>query len=552
MKRLFTLFVFFLFTVFAILIKLFYIQAFSGDTYSGNYLRTTRIAPVRGIIFDRNKEPLVINQSSYTLFAEPKNLEDSFNTLKEIDSILNIGEATLEGRFDKSKDWVALARNLEEDQKKKLEKLNIHGLGFDEYSKRYYPEASIAAHLDGFVGKDEDGDDIGYFGVEGYYDKDLQGLPGLLKTERDILGRPIVIGTQNKLKGENGRDFVLTIDKRTQKMAKEAIEKAIEVYKAQSGCITIIEPNTGEILAMDCAPDFDPSEYFKFNESFFKNPVISDVFEPGSIIKPLWVAAALNEQKIKSYDMYDEKGPINIGKYYIRTWDNKYHGDISITQILQQSSNVGMVFVGDKLGEENIKKYLKAYGFGEKTNIDLQGEVSSYLRKDSQWRPIDFATVTFGQGIVVTQIQMLKAFSVLVNGGWVVEPHVVKEMVSESGDAKKIAPKKEKRILTEKTSRTIRQMLYETVNHGEAKWNIPKGYKIGGKTGTAQIAIQGAYDASKTNASFIGFGPVDNPKFLVLVTLNQPQTSPWASETSAPVFFEVARDLLVQYNIPPK
>ncbi|MBP9797541.1 penicillin-binding protein 2 [Candidatus Woesebacteria bacterium] len=550
MNRLHIVFTFFCILLFIIILRLFYVQVLASDSFSSNdYLRTVRITPLRGIITDRNEEPIVVNETRYTLFAEPKVLENKDATIRQLDETLAIGEATLEAKLKGDKSWIALAKDLSEDQKQSVERLKIHGLGFDETSRRFYPEASLAAHLTGFVGKDQDGDGIGYFGVEGYYNKDLEGLPGILKTERDVLGRPIVIGTQDKLRGENGRRIVLTIDKSTQVIAKMKLKKALDTYKAQSGCVTVADPFTLEILAMTCLPDFDPVAYKDFDEKVFKNPIISNSFEPGSIFKPLIVAAALEEKAIKPKDTFDEEGPIKIGGYFIRTWDNKYHGKTTMTQILETSSNVGMVYIGEKLGNDKVKEYINEFGFGKATNIDIQGEAPSYIKP--KWYPIDYATATFGQGIAVTQIQMIAAFSSIINGGWLMQPHVVKSLTSENGDKQEITPKKIKRIVSDRTSTQIKEMLRATVKHGEAKWKVPDGYEMGGKTGTAQIALEGTYDESKTYASYIGFAPVKKPKFIMLVTLNQPETSQWASETAAPLFFEIAKDLLVEYNVAP-
>lgn len=552
MRRIYVLSSLFLLFISLIVAKLFYIQILASDSYTpNNYLRSTRIEPDRGNIYDRNKEPLVVNQSYYTLFSEPKNVTDSWKLLKQIDEVTQVGEATLEGRFKKEKQWVSLVDNVTEEQKKEIENRKLDGVGFDEYKKRYYPEASIAAQLLGFVGKDDEGDNVGYFGIEGYYHKDLEGLPGILKTERDIIGRPIVIGTQNRLKGEDGRDLILTIDKTSQMIVKRELLSAMEKYKAKSGCVTVANPNTGEILAMSCLPDFDPNKYSAFSQHEFRNPIISDTFEPGSIFKPLIVAAALEEKAIKADDTYDEKGPIRIGKYSISTWNDEYNGIISISRILQTSSNVGMVHIGEKLGNDKILTYLEKFGFGKETGIDLQGEVVTRIKPKKLWYPVDYATVTFGQGIAVSQIQMLTAFSSLINGGWIMKPFVVKGLVSENGEQKDIKPKKLRQVIGEKTSKEIRKMLEETVKHGEAKWDVPKGYRIGGKTGTAQIALSGSYDATKTTASYIGFAPVQNPEFVILVSLSQPETSQWASETAAPLFFSIAKSLFVEYNIAP-
>ncbi len=545
--------VFFFFIVFfaLIIVKLFYLQVIASFSFSNNnYLNYNKITPQRGFILDRNGKPLVLNQASFRLYAEPKKITDKVKLIDEIDKVLAIGEATLEARIDETKDWVSIQSGLTEEQKNQLTKLNIKGIGFEDNSQRYYPESSLAAHLLGFVGKNKDGDSVGYFGVEGFYDQDLIGLSGLMKTERDLLGRPILLGSQEKIESENGRNLILTIDNSVQKIIKTKLTEGLEKYKAKEGCIIVADPNTLEILGMDCLPDFDPDKYYQFGQAIFKNPAISSLYEPGSTFKPMIMSAAINEKKVKPDDFFDETGPVQIGEYKIRTWDDKYSGKITMTGILEKSSNVGMVYVGQQLGNDNIFKYLNKYGFGSPTNIDLQGEVGGYLRPEKQWYPIDFVTVNFGQGIAVTPIQMIKAFSSLINGGKVLRPHVVKEIDSVS-EKKQIDPIIESQVIDKKTSETIKKMLESTVEHGEYKWSVPKGYKVGGKTGTAQIPLQGHYDTSKTIASFVGFAPVDNPKFIALVVLKEPGTSIYGSETAAPLFFEIAKELFVYYNIAP-
>jgi cell division protein FtsI/penicillin-binding protein 2 len=534
-----------------IFLRLFQLQILNHSSSKiFDYLAERKILPERGRIFDRLSNPLVLNNNSYLLYFEPKKINDPPQTIKKISTILEINEASLSSKFNKEKDWVAVTM-VTKEKKEEIEKLKISGLGFDYVLKREYPEASLAAHLLGFVGKNYQGEDIGYFGIEGYYNKDLSGLPGFIQSEKDLLGRPILVGKQEMVEPENGRDLILTIDKNIQGMIKEKLKKGIERYQAESGCVIAADPFSMAILALVCLPDYDPKNYFLFSEEYFRNPAISDLYEPGSVFKPLIMAAAINEKKIKPDDFYNETGPIIIGEYSIRTWDNKYEGKISMTRILQKSSNVGMVYVGEKLGDEKLYDYLKKYGFGQPTGIDLQGEVSGYLKPKSQWYPIDFATVTFGQGIAVTPIQLIRAFAALVNGGVIFRPYVVLKIISSDGKQKIIKPKKECQVITNITSQIIKKMLMEVVENGEVKWARPKGYTLGGKTGTAQVPIKGHYDPQKTIASFIGFGPVKEPKFLVLVILRQPKTSPWGSETAAPLFFEIAKELLIYYNIPP-
>jgi cell division protein FtsI/penicillin-binding protein 2 len=335
-------------------------------------------------------------------------------------------------------------------------------------------------------------------------------------------------------------------------IAKKRLNEGMEKFGAKEGCVITMNPKTGEILALVCLPDFDPEKYGDFNEGFFKNPTISTLYEPGSIFKPLIMGAAINEKILKPDDIYNETGPIRIGNYSINTWDSTYEGNITMTRILEKSSNVGMVYVGEKLGNKKLLEYIDKFGVGEKTGIDLQGETTGIVKKEGQIYPIDYSTMTFGQGIVVTPIQMIRAFASLVNGGKLMQPYVVKQIVSESGDVKEIKPVIERQVISEKSSFIMRKMLQSTVEHAEVKWKRPRGYKIGGKTGTAQIPVEGHYDPSKTIASFVGFAPVDDPKFITLVMFKEPKTSPWGSETAAPVFFDIARELLVYYNIAPE
>jgi len=545
------LLLFFFFGFLAVVIKLFYLQVLNPKlSLEDLYHQDKKIYPQRGKIFDSNGQPLAINIQNYLLYFEPKKITEEDKLIRKLDEVLNIGEATLESKLDRKKDWLIVQNNIDKKTKEDIEKLKLNGVGFQEGFKRYYPEASLAAHLLGFVGKDYWGESLGYFGIEGYYNKDLVGLPGVLKSERDLFGKPIFIGTQEKIDPEDGNDLYLTIDNSVQAIAKKKLLQGLDSYQAKEGCVLIADPYTMKILSAVCLPDFDLDQYYEFGEDFFKNPIISDVYEPGSIFKPLIVAAALEEKAIKPNDFYNEEGPVKVGEYSIKTWNDKYEGKISISRILEKSSNVGMVYIGKKLGNKKLYSYLDKYGFGKLTNIDLQGEVSGFLKPYSQWYPIDFSTVTFGQGIAMTPIQILRAFAVVINGGNLVKPMMVEKVVFDSKE-KTVQPKTEKKVLSSKTSEIIKKMLISTVENGEIKWAKPKGYSVGGKTGTAQIPIGGRYDTSKTNASFIGFAPADKPKFIALVILKEPKSSPWGSETAAPLFFEIAKELLIYYNIAP-
>lgn len=544
------LFLFFTICFAVIIVRLFYLQVLNSQEYNADYLQTRKIYPERGRVFDRNGQPLAVNQTTYKLFVEPKVVTDREKLIYKLDETLQIGQSTLEAKINPEKYWVPIKGNLSKEIKDKILSFKLPGVGFDNEQKRYYPEASLSAHLLGFVGKNNDGENLGYFGVEGFYDQELAGMPGLLRSERDLAGRPIFVGTQERVEPDDGRDIYLTIDKAVQNIVKKKLVAGMEGYGAKEGCVIVANPYTMELLSLVCLPDFDPTNYYDFPSQYYKNYSISNLYEPGSTFKPLVVAAAIQENAIKPDEIFDEDGPIQMGKYYIRTWDNKYHGKVNVSQILEKSSNVGMVMIGEKLGNDKLFEYINKYGFGFPTGVDLQGEVAGTLKSRKYWYPIDYATATFGQGIAVTPIQMIRAFSAIVNGGKLMKPYVVQKIVED--DTERVRePKVEKQIINERTSLILKKMLVSTVENGEFKWAKPKGFVMGGKTGTAQIAVQGKYDPTKTIASFIGFAPADEPKFIALVVLREPSSSIWGSETAAPLFFDIAKELLLYYNITP-
>ncbi|MEK7495356.1 MAG: penicillin-binding protein 2 [Patescibacteria group bacterium] len=545
-------FIFLLFTVFylTIVVRLFFLQVIYLPANKSEYLKTNKLNPVRGRIYDQENQALVLNQNSYQLYAEPKKVKDKDELLHLLSESLKVEKASISAKLDMSKYWVAIAGGLTQEQKEKIDKLNLKGIGFDYQTKRFYPEASLSAHILGFLGKDNQGENVGHLGLEGFYDRDLRGLPGFVETERDIIGRPILIGVQQRVEAENGRDLVLTIDKNIQEISKKRLLEGLEKYQAKKGCVITADPKTMAILSLVCLPDYDLEKYYLFNENFYKNLAIADLYEPGSVFKPLIVAAALEEKKIKPNDTYNETGQVAVGEYNIKTWNDKYEGKISMIRILEKSSNVGMVYIGEKLGNKKIYNYLEKFGFGQNTGIDLEGEASGYLKPKVNWYPIDYATVTFGQGIAITPIQMIRAFASIINGGYLMKPYIVQKIISKN-KITEIKPQVERRVVSQMTSEIIRKMLISTVENAEAKWDRPKGFLIGGKTGTAQVPIKGIYDASKTIASFIGFAPANNPKFLTFVVLYEPQSSQWGSETAAPLFFEITKDLIVYYGISP-
>lgn len=506
----------------------------------------------RGEILSHDETPLVINTTAYLVYAEPKKITDTRRFITEVSSILDQDDTTIEERISQTGIvWVVLARKVDKEKINVLMDKKLKGLGFEKEGKRFYPEASMAAHLLGFVASDESGEDKGYFGIEGKYDRELRGRNGFLVQEKDARGAPIILGEEERIAPEDGRNLVLWLDKTIQKIVEANLRRGIERYGAKEGTVVIMHPKTGAIIALASEPSYDPRNFLQYPKEWYKNPAVTAAFEPGSTFKALIMVSALNEDAIEPDTKFNEGGPVQMDDYVIRTWDSNYHGEITMTEVLQYSSNVGMLFVGEKLGRVATLRYITDFGFGVPTGVDLEEEVSPQLRSSDQWLPIDLATATFGQGIAVTPLQMVRAVAALANNGKLMEPKVVKKIIDPKGKIIEVKPKVIRKVIEPEAARQIIEMMVTAVEYGEAKWAKPKGYKVAGKTGTAQIPVAGHYDSDKTIASFFGFAPAEDPQFVMLVTLREPTSSPWGSETAAPLFFTIAKELFAYLGIPP-
>ena len=540
-----------------IILRLFYWQVIAADNLrleaASQYFLQFTLPATRGSILASDGSPLVINQPAFLLYAEPRRITDINAFVAAVAKPLELDPMTLTQQLsDPNRAWVPLAHKVESPLADSLRALELEGLGFEKEPKRYYPEASMAAHLLGFVGLDVNGNDQGYFGLEGKYERELGGKDGIIQLEKDAHGNPILIGDAKRIEPEDGRTLVLWLDRVIQQIVEKRLAEGMSRYGAKEGTIVVMDPKTGGIMAMATFPSYDPRSYASFDKELYKNPAVGSSYEPGSTFKALVMSAWLEEKEVTPATTMDETGAVEVGGYNIRTWNNEYHGIINMTQVLQYSSNVGMVYVGRELGDNRLLSYIKDFGFGKITNIDLEDEASPDLRPENQWYPIDYATASFGQGIAVTPLQMVRAAAALANEGKLMEPRVVKEIRDKKGKIVPIAPKVVRQVVSPATARVITEMLVSTVDNGEAKWAKPKGYRIAGKTGTAQIPVAGHYDATKTIASFVGWGPADDPKFVMLVTLREPTSSPWGSETAAPLFFTIATDLFSYWGLPPQ
>ncbi len=496
-------------------------------------------------------------------------LEQSDNWENELDDAL---EKSLDDLLaDKENQYAQIVTKLTDAQKKDFEALHLPGIHFEMRQDRIYPEGSLAAHVLGIVGKDSEGNDIGYFGLEGFYNGYLTGKSGYEYSERDIEGKPIPNGRVTESKPIDGRDLVLTLRREVQYTVEKKLKEGVEKYGAENGTVIVMDPNSGEVLAMASFPTFDPAYWVDeladetdiSKVNVFRNTAISSNYEPGSVMKPMTMSMALNEGLVTPDTIYHDTGPVEYSGYLVRTWNNKYSGDITMTQILELSNNTGAAWVGHKVGFSRFASYIKKFGLGQKTGIDLQGEEQGIVRDPNTWRDIDLANMSFGQGISLTPIQLITAFSSLVNGGKLYKPFVVKEMIAKksldngqvSVDVVETKPQLIATTIKPFTSEQIRYMLKSVVVNGEFKWFVKQAgmdrYEVGGKTGTAQIPVNGRYDPNLTNVTFIGFAPVDDPKFVMVMKLSKPSTSTYSATTVVPLWMQTARELVDIFSIPP-
>ena len=337
----------------------------------------------------------------------------------------------------------------------------ISGIGFERQEVRAYPEASAAAQLLGFVGKNEEGQDKGYFGLEGFYDLALTGKPGYSVRESDARGTPILLGSAKEVNPISGVDLLTTIDKRVQMVLEKKLKEGIEKYGAKGGTAIVMDPTSGAILGMSSFPSYDPASYWKYGDEFFKNPAVSDTFEPGSVFKVVIMASALDAKAVEPDTICDIcSGPVKVDKYLIETWNRKYNPGSTMTDVIVHSDNVGMTFVGEKLGADALYDYLKKFGIGSLTGVDLQGEATPKLRDKGSWSTVDLATATFGQGIALTPIQLIKAVGTIANGGRLVTPHMVLKLQKE-GWEESVAPSFGEKILSDQTIADITAMMVE-------------------------------------------------------------------------------------------
>jgi len=436
----------------------------------------------------------------------------------------------------------------------KQEELKISGIGFVTKAYRFYPENNIGANMIGFVGYVGD-EQKGRYGLEEYFNEELAGKYGSIKAERDAKGEMIIINNQQYNKPQDGSDLILTINRSIQYAACTKLNEAVLKHGADGGSVIIIEPKTGAILAMCTAPDYDPNNFQEIKDmGLFNNQAVFSQYEPGSIFKIITMAIGLDQNKVTPETTYFDSGSVKIANYNIENSDRQAHGLATMEDVLEKSLNTGAIFVMEQSGPVIFSDYVKSFGFGEKTGIELEGEskgdIINLLKEKN--KEIYAATASFGQGIAVTPLQMVVAFAGIANGGILMKPYVVKEIIKSDNSKMVTEPRQIKRVISEKSATILAGMMVNVVEKGHGKRAGVKGYYVAGKTGTAQVPRKNkkGYEEGVNIGSFAGFAPVDDPRFVMLVRIDHPRDVDWAESSAAPLFGEITEFMLNYWQVP--
>lgn len=507
----------------------------------------------RGDIVTQEQEsyyPLATNERRYQILAVPKNIKDREATAAKLAPILGITERDIFDKINNDKLYIPpLKRRLTRSDADKIAALHLRGVLLLPEMVRTYPEQGLAAQLLGFV----NGDGKGNYGLEGVYDSSLRGETGYQVGEKDNQGRLISLG--DEVKAKDGATLVLTIDREIQSFAEHTLAEALKKYEADSGTIIIMKPQTGDIVTMASLPSFNPNTYNEVpqdQQSLFINPAVSSVWEPGSIMKPLIMALAIDKGLVEPETEETFGASVRVLNHDIYTAEKKAFGRQTMTQVLENSDNVGMVWISNKLGNQGEYEGLTKMGFGQKPELKLGNVVGGSLPVVKLWNDLTRATVSFGQGVSTTPLQMVMAYSGLANKGIMMQPRLVSQVMDDKGTLTEEAPKEIGRIVSEETSRKLGLMLESVVVSGHGKRAQVSGYRIGGKTGTAQVVNpEGGYFEDRHIGSFAGYFPISNPQYAMVVKLDNPKNVEFAESSAAPTFGEVAKYILFHKQVKP-
>jgi len=507
------------------------------------------VPPKRGSIVDRYGEPLALAVESAAVYMRPRELAARPETISAVAHLLGLPPDVVLAKAASPAPFVWLNRQVPLDQWTALEDLGLSGIGSEPARLRLYPQGALAGHVLGFVGIDGQGLE----GIERTLDADLRGEVDALDVERDARGRRMAVDGQWWPLPRVGARVELTIDAEIQRVAEAELTAAVEQFNAVGGSAVVLDPRTGEVLALTNTPRFDPNAFANASPDEWRNRAITDAYEPGSTFKAILAAAALDAHVVRPTEpIYCERGQYAVGGRVIH--DHQPYGTLTFTEVIEHSSNIGSAKVAQRLGRERLAAMIAAFGFGQPTGIDLPGEAAGIVRPVRSWRPIDLTTAAFGHGLAVTPLQLARAFGAIANGGLLMRPYVVRAVFGEDGQRlHETVPTVERRVLAPETAEALTTMLRGVVEHGTGKLAQIDGFAVAGKTGTAQKVntVSGGYSSKARMSSFVGFVPADDPRFVVFVLLDSPRTATYGGTVAAPAFRRIAEYALNRMAVLP-
>jgi cell division protein FtsI (penicillin-binding protein 3) len=510
--------------------------------------KSVTLEGARGTVTDRHGKVLAMNVEVPSVFGVPTSLDSPANAARSLSSVLHVRREDIEKKLRQDKHFVWLARKVEPEQGRRLEQLSIDGIGMVMEGRRFYPKGPLLSHVLGFVGMDG----VGLEGLERRYESQLHGEKRLTILQRDALGRTVFPKGLLEQVPAAGHAITLTIDEVIQYIAEKELEEAVDHSRAKSGTIIVMEPQSGAILAMAVSPRFDPNAVASLTADRWRNRALTDTYEPGSTMKVVVAAAALEERVMMPGSMlFGENGRMTVANTTIH--DHEKLGWMTFTQMMQKSSNIGAAKTGMLLGEQRLFRYLQAFGFGQRTDIDLPGEVSGLLKSPREWGRRSLASISMGQEVGVTPLQMLSAVSAIANDGVLMKPYVVSEVRHQKGQpVREILPQVRRRVISPATARTLTTILEGVVTNGTGTKAAIPGFRVAGKTGTAQKVDPrtGAYSSALSIGSFVGFVPADAPRLAMIVVIDEPQGEAWGGVVAAPIFRRVGEQVLTYLGVP--
>jgi len=543
----------------ALIVRLGWVQLVMGSELSemaeDSWRREVPFTAKRGEIQDRNGEVLTYNITTPTIMAVPAQIKDKEGTAAQLAPVLGVTVNSVLEDISVRRAIVRIqpgGRKITQEKAQEIRNLQLPGIFVAEDSKRYYPYDSLAAHVLGFTGIDNQG----LTGVEAKYDEMLRGISGSVAYLSNARGEEMPNSSEEYIAPKDGLHLQLTIDKQIQMIMERELDQAMVKYQPDHIISIAVDPNTGEVLAMASRPTYEPGNYQQYDSQVYnRNLPIWMTYEPGSTFKIITLAAALEEGKVSFEEAFHDPGSIEVAGARLRCWKPGGHGAETFLEVVENSCNPGFVVMGQRLGAETLFSYIKNFGFGVKTGIDLAGEENGILFKLDRVGPVELATTSFGQGVSVTPIQQVMAVSAAINGGKLYQPHVAKAWIHpETGEVvEEVQPELVRdNIISEETSKKVRQALESVVAQGTGRNAFIEGYRVGGKTGTAQKVVNGRYSATEHIVSFIGFAPADDPQIVVYTAVDNPKGLQFGGLIAAPIVQNILEDALQYMGVPPR